>query len=96
MRRLTKSDASEIIDALKTGVTVLFDNQEEPAIETPVIEQESATEPTTTTIKFNKSSIFKNAWVLVKSLGLSIGEALKKSWAQAKGLVSISQELIIV
>ena len=34
--------------------------------------------------KYNLSAIMKRAWALVKGLGLSISEALRKSWKEAK------------
>lgn len=36
------------------------------------------------TAQINRSQIFKNAWNFVRTLALSISEALKKAWAEAK------------
>lgn len=34
--------------------------------------------------KYNKSEIMKNAWNLVRTLGMTMSEALRKAWADAK------------
>ena len=34
--------------------------------------------------KYNLSKIMKRAWELVKKMGLSISEGLKKAWREAK------------
>lgn len=34
--------------------------------------------------KYNLSSIMKRAWELVKKMGITISEGLKKAWAEAK------------
>lgn len=36
------------------------------------------------TATINRSQIFKNAWNFVRTLALSISEALKQAWAEAK------------
>lgn len=36
------------------------------------------------TSKFNKSEIFKTAWIFVKNTSLTFSEALKESWRLAK------------
>jgi hypothetical protein len=36
------------------------------------------------TATINRSQIFKNAWNFVRTLALSISEALKRAWAEAK------------
>lgn len=36
--------------------------------------------------KYNLSKIMKRAWELVKKLGLSISEGLKKAWKEAKNI----------
>lgn len=36
--------------------------------------------------KYNLSKIMKRAWELVKKIGLTISEALKKSWREEKGM----------
>ena len=36
------------------------------------------------TAQINRSQIFKNAWNFVKTLALTISEALKQAWAEAK------------
>lgn len=35
-------------------------------------------------MKYNKSEIMKEAWKIVKHLGITISEGLKKAWARAK------------
>lgn len=36
----------------------------------------------------NKSSIMTNAWKMVKEFGISMSEALKKAWANAKAIAN--------
>lgn len=40
------------------------------------------------TTQINKSNIFKAAWVLVKTTALTLSQALKQAWAEAKALLS--------
>lgn len=40
------------------------------------------------TVKYNKSQIFKNAWKLVKETAITISEALRKAWTEAKEYVA--------
>ena len=41
--------------------------------------------------KYNLSAIMKRAWELVKKAGLSISQALKKSWMEAKNIGEITK-----
>lgn len=41
--------------------------------------------------KYNLSAIMKRAWELVKKAGLSISQALKKSWREAKNIGEITK-----
>lgn len=45
--------------------------------------------------KYNKSEIMKNAWTMVKEVGLTISTALKKAWAIAKGTVKTLKEEMV-
>lgn len=38
-------------------------------------------------MKYNRSEIMRNAWTAVRTLGISMSEALKKAWAAAKAVV---------
>jgi len=38
--------------------------------------------------KYNKSNIMKRAWSLVKGIEITLSEALKKAWAEAKELLN--------
>ena len=50
----------------------------------------------TTTSKYNKSEIMKNAWALLKSgRSFSFSSALKRAWNNAKSLIkSRAQEIV--
>ncbi|MFR9236026.1 MAG: hypothetical protein ACLVLH_24865 [Eisenbergiella massiliensis] len=44
--------------------------------------------------KYNLSAIMKRAWELVKSVGDSISEALRKAWQEAKAPSVITMNVI--
>jgi RNA polymerase sigma factor (sigma-70 family) len=47
-------------------------------------------------LRYNKSIIFKNAWIIKKSYNISFSEALKRSWSQEKlKLKNINFEFVI-
>lgn len=48
------------------------------------------------TAQINRSQIFKNAWNFVKTLALTISEALKQAWAEAKAPVATPTHTVIV
>jgi hypothetical protein len=48
------------------------------------------------TAQINRSQIFKNAWNFVKTLALSISEALKQAWAEAKAPATVATHTVIL
>lgn len=46
-------------------------------------------------MKYNMSKIMRRAWELVKKMGMTISEGLKKAWKEAKGMAVEMKNVIV-